>query len=444
MADEIKKLPPYSVEAEQSVLGALLIDNDAVYKVIEIVQPQDFYRPEHVEIMKAIKDLALNNIPVDMVSVTDKLQAYGSLDSVGGPSYIAQLATFVPNSANVEYYAKIVKHKSILRQLINAGAEISEIGFNETLDIDEAIDLAEQKIFNIYQSRVHNDFVMLKDFIYDHFEKIETRFKKKMGVAGVPSGYPTLDKITGGFQNSDLIIIAARPSVGKTSLALNIATNIAIKNNIPVGFFSLEMSKEQLLERMLSSEGKVDMQRIKTGYLTEDDFTKLSEAYSVLYEAPIYIDDSPENTLTDIRTKSRRLKMEANVGILFIDYLQLIKSETRVENRVVEVSEITRGLKNLARELNIPVVVLSQLNRSVEKREDKRPMLSDLRESGSIEQDADVVMFLHIPDKKQKDKVELIVAKQRNGPQDDVKLKFLPEYTKFAEMSDMKDEDIDF
>jgi len=434
MAEEIKKLPPYSIEAEQSVLGAMLIDENAVYKVIEIIEPKDFYRPEHAEIMKAIKELALNNTPVDMVSVVDKLASLGSLDSVGGPSYIAQLATFVPNSANVEYYAKIVKNKSLLRELIKAGAEISELGFNETLDIDEVIDLAEQKIFNISQEKTQTYFVRIRDFLHEHFEEIENRYKKKLGVSGIPSGYPTLDKITGGFQNSDLIIIAARPSIGKTSLALNIATSIAIKDNIPVGFFSLEMSKEQLLERMLCSEAKVDMQRLKTGYLREEDFSKLTEAYSLLYEAPIYIDDSPDATLTDIRTKSRRLKIEAKIGIIFVDYLQLIRSEQRVENRVLEISQITRGLKNLARELDIPIVVLSQLSRAVEKREDKRPMLSDLRESGSIEQDADVVMFLHVPNDDERDKIELIIAKQRNGPQGSVKLLFQSEYTKFVEI----------
>lgn len=434
MAEEFKKLPPLSIEAEQSVIGAMLIDEEAVYKVIEILKEEDFYRPEHAKIMKAIKDLSLRGLPIDIVSVVESLEKMGYLDEVGGSTYIAQLAAFVPNAANVEYYAKIVKNKAILRELIKAGGEISDLGFNESLDIDEVLDLAEQKIFNIAQEKTQTFFVRIKDFLHEHFEEIENRYKRKLGVSGIPSGYPTLDKITGGFQNSDLIIIAARPSVGKTSFALNIATNIASKENLPVGFFSLEMSKEQLLERMLCSEAKVDMQRLKTGYLRDEDFSKITEAYSELYEAPIYIDDSPDVTLTDIRTKSRRLKIEAKVGIIFVDYLQLIRSEQRVENRVLEISQITRGLKNLARELNIPVVVLSQLSRAVEKREDKKPMLSDLRESGSIEQDADVVIFLHIPDEAERERVEVLVAKQRNGPQGQCRLLFQSEYTKFVEI----------
>ncbi|MEF3245327.1 MAG: replicative DNA helicase [Caldisericaceae bacterium] len=434
MAEEFKKLPPFSIEAEQSVIGAMLIDEEAVYKVIEILKEEDFYRPEHAKIMKAIKDLSLRGLPIDIVSVVESLEKMGYLDEVGGSTYIAQLAAFVPNAANVEYYAKIVKNKAILRELIKAGGEISDLGFNESLDIDEVLDLAEQKIFNIAQEKTQTFFIRIKDFLHEHFEEIENRYKRKLGVSGIPSGYPTLDKITGGFQNSDLIIIAARPSVGKTSFALNIATNIASKENLPVGFFSLEMSKEQLLERMLCSEAKVDMQRLKTGYLRDEDFSKITEAYSELYEAPIYIDDSPDVTLTDIRTKSRRLKIEAKVGIIFVDYLQLIRSEQRVENRVLEISQITRGLKNLARELNIPVVVLSQLSRAVEKREDKKPMLSDLRESGSIEQDADVVIFLHIPDEAERERVEVLVAKQRNGPQGQCRLLFQSEYTKFVEI----------
>ncbi len=434
MAEEFKKLPPFSIEAEQSVIGAMLIDEEAVYKVIEILKEDDFYRPEHAKIMKAIKELSLRGLPVDIVSVVESLEKMGHLDEVGGSTYIAQLAAFVPNAANVEYYAKIVKNKAILRELIKAGGEISDLGFNESLDIDEVLDLAEQKIFNIAQEKTQTYFIRIKDFLHEHFEEIENRYKRKLGVSGIPSGYQSLDKITGGFQNSDLIIIAARPSVGKTSFALNIATNIAIKENLPVGFFSLEMSKEQLLERMLCSEAKVDMQRLKTGYLRDEDFSKITEAYSELYEAPIYIDDSPDVTLTDIRTKSRRLKIESKVGIIFVDYLQLIRSEQRVENRVLEISQITRGLKNLARELNIPIVVLSQLSRAVEKREDKKPMLSDLRESGSIEQDADVVIFLHIPDEAERERVEVLVAKQRNGPQGQCRLLFQSEYTKFVEI----------
>ena len=382
--DEIKRLPPHNVEAEASVIGALLIDEDAALKVLEIVQPADFYMPEHVEIMKAIYDLAMSNRPIDIVSVTDALRSTGKLDAVGGATYIAQLAASVPNAANVEYYAKIVRTKSLLRELIKVGAEISELGFNESADVDEVLDLVEQKIFNIAERKSKTFFIEVKEILPAHFEEIERRYKQKIGISGLASGYPSLDKITSGFQKSDLIIVAARPSIGKTSFALNIAENIATKENKAVGFFSLEMSKEQLLERMLSSFAKVDVQRLKTGYLREDDWSKLTEAYSLLYEAPIYFDDSPDVTLTEIRTKSRRLAIEAHTEIIFVDYLQLIRSEQRIENRVLEISQITRGLKNLARELNIPVVVLSQLSRAIEKREDKKPMLSDLRESGCL------------------------------------------------------------
>ena len=382
--DEIRRLPPHNVEAEASVIGALLIDEDAALKVLEIVQPADFYMPEHVEIMKAIYDLAMSNRPIDIVSVTDALRSTGKLDAVGGATYIAQLAASVPNAANVEYYAKIVRTKALLRELVKVGAEISELGFNESADVDEVLDLVEQKIFNIAERKSKTFFIKIKEILPAHFEEIERRHKQKVGISGLSSGYPSLDKITSGFQKSDLIIVAARPSIGKTSFALNIAENIATKENKAVGFFSLEMSKEQLLERMLSSFAKVDVQRLKTGYLREDDWSKLTEAYSLLYEAPIYIDDSPDVTLTEIRTKSRRLAIEAHTEIVFVDYLQLIRSEQRIENRVLEISQITRGLKNLARELNIPVVVLSQLSRAIEKREDKRPMLSDLRESGCL------------------------------------------------------------
>jgi replicative DNA helicase len=431
--NEIKRLPPYSIEAEQSVIGSILIDEEAVLKVLEILRPEDFYRPEHEEIMRAVFDLTAENTPIDIVSVTDKLRSTNKLDFVGGPTYIMQLASSVPNAANVEYYAKIVKTKALLRELIKAGAEISELGFNESMDIDEVLNAAEQKIFNISQRKTQSYFLRVRDFLHEHFTEIENRHKRKLGLSGIPSGFPSLDKITGGFQKSDLVIIAARPSIGKTSLALNITEHIAIKEQKPVGFFSLEMSKEQLIERMLCAEAKVDMMRLKTGYLRDEDWPKLTEAYSSLYEAPIYIDDSPDVTLNDIRTKSRRLAIEAKIEIIFIDYLQLIRSEQKVENRVLEISQITRGLKNLARELDIPIVVLSQLSRAVEKREDKRPVLSDLRESGSIEQDADVVIFLHVPDEDNREEIELIVAKQRNGPQGKASLLFQQEYTKFVE-----------
>lgn len=440
MADEsILKVPPNSIEAEQSVIGSVLIDKEAVFKIIEEIRPEDFYREEHRAIMTAIFKLTFNDKPVDIVSVAEELKNASKLDFAGGISYLARLADSVPNSANSEYYAKVVKSKSLMRQLVQAGAEISELGFDEAVDIDTLIDIAEQKIFSISQKKSKSYFVQVKDFLGDHFSKIENRYKHKLGMAGLLSGFPLLDEKTGGFQHSDLVVIAARPSLGKTSLAVNISENIAIKENKSIAFFSLEMSKEQLVERMLCSHAKVDMQRLKTGYLRDEDWTRLTEAYGALYEAPIYIDDSPDVSLVDIRAKSRRLKIETNIDIIIIDYLQLARMETRVENRVVEISLITRGLKNLARELGIPIIVLSQLSRAVDRRDDKRPILSDLRESGSIEQDADVVMFLHRPDENNRNEIELTVAKQRNGPTGVVKLEFESKYTKFYESSGQKD-----
>jgi replicative DNA helicase len=437
MAEEsVLKIPPYSIEAEQSVIGSLLIDRDSVFKIVDEIHPEDFYREEHQYIMKAIFKLALSDRPVDIVSVSEELKIMQKLEFTGGITYLARLADSVPNTANASYYAKVVKTKSLMRMLIKAGSEISELGFNETLDINDLVDQAEQKIFTISQKKSTSYFVLLRDVLGESFSEIETRFKEKRGIAGLHTGFPSLDKITGGFQNSDLIIIAARPSLGKTSLATNIAEFLAIHEKKSVAMFSLEMSRDQLIERMLCSQAKVDLNRLKTGFLREDDWPKLTDAYSELYEAPIFVDDSPDLTLVDIRTKARRLKMEANIDMLIIDYLQLIHSDQRIENRVLEISQITRNLKGLARELSIPVVVLSQLSRAVDRREDKTPILSDLRESGSIEQDADVVMFLNRPDETQKERVELIVAKQRNGPTNRFNILFLAEFTKFVEALD--------
>ncbi len=427
------RVPPFSLEAEQSVIGSMLIDKDAVLTVQEIVEPADFYREEHSIIVKAIFELAAEQKPVDIISVSDRLKGWEKLEIVGGMTYLARLAGSVPNSANAGYYAKMVREKSLLRQLIKIGGEISEMGFDQATDIDTLIDRAEKKIFSLSQKRMSTYFVQLRDFIPESFAEIERRYKRKSGISGLPSGFSDLDGLTGGFQNSDLIIIAARPSVGKTSFAINISEHLAIKEKKAVAIFSLEMSKEQIIERMLCSEARVNLQRLKTGYLAESDWPKLTEAYGNLFEAKIFIDDSTDVTLTDIRAKARRLKIEQNIDIVIVDYLQLIRSKGRVENRVIEISNITRGLKNLARELNIPVVVLSQLSRAIDKRDDKRPMLSDLRESGSIEQDADVVMFLYRPDRDLTEEVRLYVAKQRNGPVGTIDFVFLKDYTRFEQ-----------
>ncbi len=431
--DDKLRVPPHDIAAEQSIIGSLLIDKNAVHRVIEIVDPDDFYRDEHKYIIKAIYELASEEKPVDIVSVVDKLKSSGKLEFVGGMTYLAKLADSVPNSANASYYAKIVRDKSLLRQLIRAGGEISELGFDQTTDIDTLIDKAERKIFSLSQKRMKSYFVQIKDFLPQSFSEMETRYKRKSGISGIPTGFSDLDKITGGLQKSDLVIIAARPSVGKTSLSVNIAEHIAIKEKKAVAIFSLEMSKEQLIERMLCSQARVNLQRLKTGFLTEQDWPKLTEAYSNLFEARIFIDDSPDVTLTDIRAKSRRMKVEEDVDLIIIDYLQLIRSKERFENRVIEISNITRGLKNLARELNIPVVVLSQLSRAVDRRDSRKPVLSDLRESGSIEQDADVVIFLYRPDPDLKNDIRLDVAKQRNGPTGTVDFVFLSEYTRFEQ-----------
>jgi len=428
------RLPPFNIEAEQSIIGSILIDKEAVFKVVSIVSPKDFYRDEHKAIMEVAYDFAMNEKPIDIVSIADGLKSKNRLDFVGGVAYLARLADSVPNSANADYYAKIVKDKSLMRQLIGVGGEISELGFDETNSVDTLIDIAEKKIFSLSQKRIKTYFVQLKDFLGRSFEEIEQRYKLKTGFSGLPSGFPSLDRITGGFQSSDLIIIAARPSLGKTSLAVNISQYLAGKEGKGVAIFSLEMAKEQLVERMLCSEAKVDMQRLKTGYLRDEDWGRITEAYGSLYEAPIFIDDSPDISLTEIKAKARRLKIESNISLVIVDYLQLIRSRTKVENRVIEISNIMRGFKNLARELGVPVVVLSQLSRAVDKRDSKRPILSDLRESGSIEQDADVVMFLYRPDPDRKEEINLFVAKQRNGPIGSIKLLFLSEYTRFVEV----------
>lgn len=433
--DKNLRLPPYNIEAEQSIIGSILIDRDAVFKVISMVDPEDFYRDEHRWIVKATYNLALAEKPIDIVSVADNLKSMDKLDFVGGVTYLARLADAVPNSANAGYYAKIVKDKSIMRQLISVGSEISELGFDESNDVDTLIDNAEKKIFSLSEKRIKTYFTQLKDFLGSSFEAIERRYKLKTGFSGLPSGFPTLDRITGGFQSSDLIIIAARPSLGKTSLATNISEYLAGKEKKGVAIFSLEMAKEQLVERMLCSAAKVDMQRLKTGYLRDEDWGRLTDAYGSLYEAPIFIDDSPDISLVEIKAKARRLKIESNISLIIVDYLQLIRSKGKVENRVVEISNITRGLKNLARELTVPVIVLSQLSRAVDKRDSSRPILSDLRESGSIEQDADVVMFLYRPDSERTDEIDLSVAKQRNGPTGRVRLLFLSEYTRFVEVA---------
>lgn len=437
-----ERIPPQSLEAEQSTLGAVLADPDALLKIVEIVKPKDFYRNAHGLIYEAILTLFDKGEPVDIVTVSELLKDKGQLDDVGGRGYINDLALAVNTSENVAHYAQIVRDKAVLRALIQAGTEIVYTAYEE-VEADLAIDRAEQIVFNIAQEGMPDDLVAIKDVLPVSYEQIEDRFNNKGTLMGVASGFYDLDLITSGFQKSDLIIVAARPSMGKTAFCLNIATHVALHEQKPTLVFSLEMSREQLVQRMLCSEAEVDAQRIRTGEIHPQDFTKISHAMGRLGDAPLYIDDTPGVSLMELRAKARKLKMElGDLGLIIIDYLQLMEAREAVrgsgsENRVQEISAISRGLKGIARELKTPVIALSQLSRAVESRQDKRPMLSDLRESGSIEQDADLVMFLYRDEYYTKDMSEkpgiasVIIAKQRNGPVGEFDLLFRNSITKF-------------
>lgn len=422
------KIPPQNLEAESSLLGALLIDKEAIIKVADVIGARDFYSNKHGMIFEAILDLLEQHEPTDIVSVSNRLAEKKQLENIGGKAYIAELTAMVPNSSHVKAYANIIRKKSILRQLETAAAEIAESSFSESDDVDKTLDKAEQKLFAISQHSLKQNFVQVKTILTETFNRIDELHKSGgAGVRGVPSGYPDLDKLLSGFQKSDLIILAARPSVGKTTLALDLVRNIAIKSKVPVGVFSLEMSKEQLVDKLLAAEAGVDLWRMRTGKLSDkednDDFPRIGRAMGVLSEAPIFIDDSANSNILEIRTKARRLKMEHGLGFLVIDYLQLMEGRDR-ENRVNEISEISRALKQLAKEIDVPVLALSQLSRAVENRSPAIPKLADLRESGSIEQDADIVMFIY---RKSKDKsrdcpedeknlAEIHIEKHRNGP----------------------------
>lgn len=431
------KIPPQDLAAEQSVIGSMLLDKNAIMKGIEFLHADSFYRDAHRYIFETLLDLFDRGEPVDLVTVTDALRKTGKLDAVGGSVYVADLLNSVPTAANVEYYAKIVEEKAVLRRLIEAGTKIVGDAFRETEDVDQILDQAEKAIFDIALKRVREGFHRIDAVIKRVLDKIDSLYDKQEAITGIATGYPDLDKLTAGFQNSDLIIVAARPAVGKTAFCLNIAQNVAIKYKIPVAIFSLEMSKDQLAQRMLCSEAEVDAQKLKTASLSDTGWKKLTRALGRLSEAPIYIDDSASMTSTEIRAKARRLKIERGLGLVIIDYLQLMRGRSRVENRVQEISEIARSLKTLARELDIPVIALSQLSRAVEQRTDRMPRLSDLRESGEIEQTADLVMFIHREDyyNPQSDRgniAEIIIAKQRNGPIGSVELVFRKEIAKFC------------
>lgn len=430
------KIPPQNIDAEQAVLGGILIDSEAITKVLEILDPSDFYRETHGEIFSAMIDLFERNEPADLVTVTNILRSQGKLDGVGGTSYLASLAESALTSANITHYAKIVHDKATLRRLIDRATEIVSKSYEDPIDVDEMLDAAEHSIFGISEIRVRPSFFPLKEVVKDSVRTIERLYDREELVTGVPTGFYDIDSLTGGFQASDLIIIAGRPSMGKTAFALNIAQYAATEAEVPVAIFSLEMSKEHLGLRMLSTLAKVDGHRLRTGRIRENDWPKLIRAAGILSEAPVYIDDAPAISVLELRAKARRLKSEKKLGMVIVDYLQLMRGRRTSDTREREISEISRSLKSLAKELSVPVVALSQLSRRVEERHPHKPQLADLRESGAIEQDADVIIFIYRdevynPDSVDKNQAEIIIGKQRNGPTGIRKLVFLKEYTSF-------------
>ena len=437
---ELGKVPPHDIEAEQAVIGSMLTDKDAVVSAIEVLKEDDFYRDDNKAIYSAILNLYNRAEPIDIITVKAELETMGKFEQVGGLEYLAELPEKVPTTANSMKYIKIVEEKSTLRNLIKTANEIIEVGYDPTEDVDDIMEGAEKKIFNIMQNKNQKGYDAMKDILVDSFTQLEELYNRKQHITGVPSGFTDLDYRTAGFHGSDLILIAARPAMGKSAFALNIATNAAVKAKVPVAIFSLEMSKEQMVNRILCSEAMVDSNKVRTGKLEEDDWTKLAEAIGPLSEAEIYIDDTPGISVMEIRAKCRKLKLEKNIGMVVIDYLQLVQgSNKRNGSREQEISEISRSLKILAKELNVPVIALSQLSRAVEQRPDHRPMLSDLRESGAIEQDADIVMFLYRDDYYNEDSdkkgiAEVIIAKHRGGSTGTVDLVWLGSYTKFVDL----------
>ena len=435
---ELGKVPPHDEDAEQAVLGSMLTDNDAVMAAVEVLKEDAFYREDNKIIYQAILNLYSKSEPIDIITLKDELESMGKFEQVGGFEYLASLPEKVQTPANAMKYIKIVEEKSTLRRLIKTANEIIELGYNPTEDVEDIMDGAEKKIFDIMQSKNTKSYTPIKDVLVESFTNLEKLYNQKQHVTGVPTQFYDLDDKTAGLHGSELILVAARPAMGKTAFALNIATNAALRANVPVAIFSLEMSKDQLVNRMLCSEAMVDSNKVRTGKLDEEDWTKLAEAIGPLSEAGVYIDDTPGISVMEIRTKCRKLKMEKNIGLVVIDYLQLISgSNKRNGSREQEISEISRSLKVLAKELNVPVIALSQLSRAVEQRDDHRPMLSDLRESGAIEQDADIVMFLYRDDyynkeSAEKDIAEVIIAKQRGGSTGTVKLYWMGNYTKFV------------
>jgi replicative DNA helicase len=441
--DNLRKVPPQNLEAEASVLGGILLDNEAINRVLEILVPADFYRESHRKIFRGMMELTDRTEPVDLITLSELLKAKGELEAVGGSNYLASVADQVPTAANIAHYARIIREKAILRQLITSATEIATRGFEEQGNVDEFLDAAEKVIFDIAEKKIKASFVSVGDMIKDTLKAVERLYERKELVTGVPTGFKDFDKLTAGLQPSDLIIVAGRPSMGKTAFALNIAAYASLNAGIGVAVFSLEMAREQLVLRMLCSEARVDNSKVRAGYLGERDFPKLANAAGRLHDALIYIDDTPAISILELRAKARRLirDRDKKVGLVIVDYLQLMRGMGNASNREQEISEISRSLKALAKELRVPVIALSQLNRRVEDRGDRRPMMADLRESGAIEQDADVIAFIYrdeVYNQKSQDKgiAEVIVAKQRNGPIDTVRLSFLNEYTRFEDLAE--------
>ncbi|MCG6533089.1 MAG: replicative DNA helicase [Syntrophales bacterium LBB04] len=438
----LHRVPPQNLEAEQSVIGGILLDNQALNSVLEVLRVEDFYSEAHRKIFAAIVELYDRNEPSDLITLSNILKSKNQLDQAGGASYLSSLADNVPSAANIDHYSKIVKEKSTLRKLIGTATDILSKSYNAGTDIDTVLDEAEQAIFDISENKIRPSFSPFKDIIKASIKTIERLYERKEVVTGVPTGFEKIDDITSGLQKSDLIIIAGRPSMGKTAFALNMAQSAALEANIPVAIFSLEMSKEQLALRMLSSEARVDSQRIRRGFLGEADWPRLISAAGRLSEAPIYIDDTPAITVLEMKAKARRLSSTVNLGLIILDYLQLMRGGGYRDSREQEISEISRSLKALAKELNVPVVALSQLNRKVEDRGDKRPQMADLRDSGAIEQDADVIAFIYrdevynkSDENSEKGFAEIIIGKQRNGPTGMVKLLFQDRFTRFDNLA---------
>lgn len=435
---ELGRIPPHDIEAEQAIIGSMLTDKDAVIAAVEVLQEQDFYREDNKIIYSAILNLYNRAEPIDIITLKSELKSMGKFETVGGLEYIVQLPDKVPTTSNVEQYIKIVEEKSMLRALIKTADELITLGYDPTQEVEQVIDTAEKKIFQVMQKKNQKGYSSIKDILVDTFTQLEQLYNQKESITGVPTGFVDLDYRTSGLHNSDLILVAARPAMGKSAFALNIATNAAVRAKVPVAIFSLEMSKEQMTNRILCSEAMVDSAKVRTGKIDDDEWAKLAATSGELSEAGIYIDDTPGISIMEIRAKCRKMKLEKNIGLVVIDYLQLVQgSNKKGGSREQEIAEISRSLKILAKEIDVPVIALSQLSRAPEQRIDHRPMLSDLRESGSIEQDADIVMFLYRDDyynedTEKKNIAEVIIAKHRSGATGTVELLWLANYTKFA------------